>query len=90
MTSEDYREHLRQQSGHETLVFLAEEEYDTCIVGVSLQGNVIYDEEAIRQLLQNNHGMDAEEATDYFDFNIAGSYIDEGPVFITVTGRRTN
>ena len=87
-STEQFRDELCERTGFESLVFLTEEEYDTCVVGVSLEGQVIYDEEAIRMLLQHNHGMDAEEARDYFDFNIAGSYIANGPVFITVTGCR--
>lgn len=84
--TEQFRADLCERTGFDNLIFLMEEEYDSCVVGVSLEGQVIYDEEAIRMQLQQKNGMDAEEAMEYFDFNIAGAYVENGPIFITVTG----
>jgi hypothetical protein len=68
------------------LLFLSEEEFDEAIIGVSERiGDepvVAYDKEKILEILSNS--MTADEAWEYFEFNILGAYVGEKtPVFIT-------
>lgn len=86
MSSQEYREYLREVSGHETLIFLTEPHFDAAVIGVTLEGRVVYDEEVVRLQLMNVDGMDQEGATEYFDFNIAGAYVEGGPIFMSVSG----
>lgn len=84
MTNEESRDQLRESSGHETLIFLSEEHFDEAIVGVTLDGQVVYDRDIILQQLIKVDEMDEEDALDHFCYNIWGSYIENGPIFITL------
>lgn len=45
----------------------------------------LYDQEKCVEILQTRDGMTKEEAQEYFDFNIAGSYVgDKTPAFATL------
>ena len=62
---------------------------DDCIIGMcSVYGNtpiIAYDTEKIINTLRKRDGMTIEEAQEYFEFNISGSYVGENtPVFIAV------
>ena len=83
MTSDEKREQLRELSGQETLIFLSEEHFDEAIVGVTLDGQVVYDRDGIIQQLIKVDKMEEEDALEHFDYNIWGSYIEDGPIFIT-------
>ena len=68
------------------LLFLSEEEFDEAIIGVSERiGDepvVAYDTTKIVEILSRS--MTVDEAYEYFEFNILGSYVGEKtPVFIT-------
>jgi len=68
------------------LLFLSEEEFDEAIIGVSERiGDepvVAYDTTKIVEIL--SHSMTVDEAYEYFEFNILGSYVGKKtPVFIT-------
>ncbi len=59
--------------------------FDDAIVGVVLQDEhpkVVYDSyKCIDMLIEE--GMSEEEATEYFDYNVSGSYVGEqSPIFI--------
>jgi len=69
------------------LLVLDPEYFDEAIVGVvtriGLQA-VCYKTSHIIDLLMEKEGMDEEEAIDYFEYNIAGSYMGEfTPVFLS-------
>jgi len=54
------------------------EGFDEAIAGVVWDGErtrVVYDTELILELLMGRSEMTYEEAVEYFDFNIAGSYV---------------
>lgn len=60
--------------------------FDRAIVGVGRTFGgllcVVYDIDKIIQILMKD-GMDYEEAHEYFDYNIAGSYVgDQTPIFM--------
>ena len=68
------------------LLFLSEEEFDEAIIGVSERiGDepvVAYDTTKIVDILSRS--MTVDEAYEYFEFNILGSYVGKKtPVFIT-------
>lgn len=61
--------------------------YDDCIMGVALQFGkptcIAYDKDKVIQRLIQKEGMSHEDAYDWFEYNMLGSYVGEGtPVFI--------
>ena len=64
------------------------EGFDEAIAGVVWDGErtrVVYDTELILELLMGRSEMTYEEAVEYFDFNIAGSYMGEYTPFYLET-----
>jgi hypothetical protein len=83
----DIREHL--ETMWEGLLYLSEQEFDEAIVGVAdrigMDAVVVYDTTKIIDILCEHHGMDREEATEYYEFNIAGAYVgNRTPMFIAM------
>ena len=60
--------------------------YDEAIVGVVERINLTafcYDTQEILDILNRDHDLTPEEALEYFEFNIRGSYVGEhSPVFL--------
>jgi hypothetical protein len=64
------------------------EGFDEAIAGVVWDGErtrVVYDTELILELLMGRSEMTYEEAVEYFDFNINGSYMGEYTPFYLET-----
>ena len=62
--------------------------FDEAIAGTIWDGErtrVVYDTELILELLMGRSEMTYEEAVEYFDFNIAGSYMGEYTPFYLET-----
>jgi len=81
------REAVKEQYWGSDLTFLEPEEFDEAIVGVAYRINtlaVCYSVEKILELLQaGEEGMGPDEAREFFDFNICGSYVgDSSPLFL--------
>jgi len=51
--------------------------HDDALMGYSSDGKAIYSTDQIVRTLVNRDGMTSEEATEFFDFNIAGAYVGE-------------
>ena len=63
---------------------LFDEGYDDAIIGVELdyEPRVVYDQNKIIDILMAD-GMTDEEAQEFFDFNIAGSYVGkQTPIYV--------
>ena len=60
------------------------EYYDKCIIGTTYYGDrAIYDSELVLQSLMTDQEMTEEEALDWFEYNIVGSYLGEQtPIFL--------
>lgn len=60
--------------------------FDRCVIGVAERINMrvaAYDTARVIEALVEHHGMEDEDAREYFEFNVAGSWVGEGsPVFI--------
>jgi hypothetical protein len=59
--------------------------YDDAIIGVELnyEPRVVYDQNKIIDILMAEHKMTDEEAQEFFDFNIAGSYVGkQTPIYV--------
>ena len=62
--------------------------FDDAIIGFTeLWGKegyiVVYDASKMFQTLMGRDGMTAEEATEYFEFNIQGAYVgDDTPIYV--------
>ena len=83
----DIREHL--ETMWEGLLYLSEREFDAAIVGVAdrigMDAVVVYDTTKIIDILCEHHGMDREEATEHYEYNIAGAYVgNRTPMFIAM------
>lgn len=66
-------------------ILLLPSEFDAAILKLTSKFNthsVLYDTEKVIEILTNE--MSYEEAVEYFDFNIAGSYVGEGTPSFTV------
>lgn len=67
---------------------MSEEKFDAAIVGladrIGMDTVVVYDTTKIIDILEEE-GMDREEATEYYEFNIIGAYVGERtPIFISL------
>ena len=71
---------------NEELMFLEPEYFDKAIVGVVANmctNAVCYDRSKIIEILMEEDGMTEEEALEYFDFNIMGSWVGKyTPVYL--------
>ncbi len=73
----------------EGLLYLSEPEFDSAIVGVAdrigMETVVVYDTSRVIDILCERDGMDREQATEFYEFNILGAYVGERtPMFITL------
>jgi len=73
----------------EGLLYLSEPEFDEAIVGVAdrigMPTVVVYDSSKVIDILCERDGMDREQATEFYEFNIIGAYVGERtPMFITL------
>jgi hypothetical protein len=64
--------------------------FDEAIVGVTEETDsiqrVVYSKATAIEILMADGQMNLTEAQEYFDFNVAGSYIHGGPIYITKVG----
>lgn len=71
--------------GEDTTLMFAEG-YNAAILGVAEYAGetlVVYDVQAIIDLLQRRDGMTEEEAEEFYEYNIAGAWMGEGmPMFL--------
>lgn len=51
--------------------------FDDALVGL-WEDKAVYDSDACIEILVNQHGMDYEEAEEYFEFNVASAFV--GPL----------
>ena len=57
--------------------------FDRSIRGYDKDGRIIYSVDSIVETLVERDGMDWEEASEYFSFNIEGAYVgDYTPIYI--------
>jgi hypothetical protein len=72
------REDLAERYDDDLLFLDPPEDYDKCILGVAdrigMEPCVVYDRAKVIQVLMDG-GMDAESAEEFFEFNMAGSYM---------------
>jgi len=73
----------------EGLLFLTEPEFDEAIVGlgdrIGMETVVVYDTTKIIDILCERDGMERDEATEFYEFNILGAYVGEQtPMFISL------
>ena len=84
------RQALQDLLGDETQLLFADG-HDDAIVGFAERDSVmlvVYDVRKILRLLRVRDGMSTDEAQEFFDFNIAGSWVGEQtPVWLCRTRR---
>ena len=83
------RETLADLGYDETVVFDSPD-YDSALIGVTVDGQAVYDFDAMCQHLMEKDGMTAEEAEEFIWFNAIGSLPslgDSAPIVIFMVGR---
>ena len=70
----------------ETLFMEPRDEYDSCIIGVGFRFSdgplAVYSIPRILTALQDNSEMTADEAEEFFEFNIVGAWVGAGtPIY---------
>ena len=68
--------------GHEEAVIFDGPDYDEAIVGVTDEGQVVYDFDRMVQILVERDGLDPLEAIDFIDYNSirALPYVENPPI----------
>ena len=66
--------------GYENAIIFENPSYDTAIIGVSTDGQVIYDYDKMIGCLMDEDGMTYDEAVDFIDYNTIRvlPYVGEG------------
>ena len=67
------------------MTMLKADGYDDCIIGICERNGerfIVYDTEKIQTRLMDFDGMGFTEAVEYFDFNISGSHLENGPGYV--------
>lgn len=80
------RERLADAGYEESIVF-KNPDYDNAIIGVTDDGNVVYDFYKMVQHLEEEDGMTTEEAIEFIEYNTIGSLpsVGEGaPIIMTM------
>ncbi len=77
------------EATYEGLLFLSDLQFDEAIVGIAdrigMSPVVVYDTTKLIDILCERDGMDREEATEFYEFNILGAYVGERtPMFISL------
>lgn len=76
---------IKQHMGEDETILLADG-LEAAFMGIGRQFHypvAIYSYKKTIKLLMRDHRMDREQAVEYFDFNIAGSFVgDQTPVFL--------
>lgn len=63
--------------------------FDSCLIGKDTKDRAIYDADAMIEVLMSRDEMTFEEATEFFWFNIEGSFLgDETPVYVFLNYER--
>lgn len=57
--------------------------FNDAVIGMTTKGLAVYDVAKIIDIMMERDGMDGEEAAEYFEYNIDGSYMgEETPIFV--------
>jgi hypothetical protein len=58
--------------------FLVATGFDAAVIGVDVKRmRIIYSVNECLNILMNDHGMNDEDALEYFEFNVSGAYVGE-------------
>ena len=70
--------------GHEDSVIFEAPDYDEAIVGVTDEGQVVYDYDKMVQCLVDDDGMTWEEAIDFIEYNTIRTlpYVQNPPIIM--------
>lgn len=74
-------------AGFDKAVVLENPDYDEAIVGVTVEGNVVYDFRKMIEYLQENYGLNEEQAVDFIATNtmrVIPFAADRAPIIITM------
>jgi hypothetical protein len=70
-------------------LLLLPENFDKALIGfierAGMEPVALYDREIVLRVFMDNDGMSMDEATEWFEYNVLGSYIGVGtPAFATI------
>ena len=78
----DKQQWLEQAREGEDVIILTG--YDDAIIGIEDGSNrAVYDVSKIIQIL-TDQGMDLDDAREFYEFNILGAYVENGPILVDV------
>lgn len=80
MTQEELREYLKD-NGHEDSVVFVNPDYASAVVGVTTDGNVVYDYRKMVEYLTGEEGWPEESAMEWIDYNTVRALPYIGGVF---------
>ena len=71
-------------AGHDpdSVVKFVDPSFDDAVVGITSDGRLVYDYDAMVRLLAAHDGMDEEAAAEFIDYNTVRSlpYVQDGPI----------
>ena len=74
-------------AGYERAVVFDKPDYDNALIGVTVDGQAVYDLDAMREHLVNEHSMASEEAEEFIWYNTLGALPtlkESAPIVITL------
>ncbi len=70
------------QLSSQALLLEPRKDYDKCMVATK-DGRAVYSRRKVIKVLMKRDGMDADDATEFFEYNIEGAYMGEWtPIFV--------
>jgi hypothetical protein len=78
MTAED----KLLDNGYSDVIFFTSPDYESALIGVSSDNRAVYDYDLMVEYLVQIDGMTEDEAAEWIDYNVIGSYIADGPIVI--------
>ena len=73
---------------HAPSMMIVADGFESCLIGKDSRGRAIYDADAMIDVLVLRDDMMREEAEEYFWFNIDGSIIEDGPIYVFLNYER--
>ena len=72
---------------HEDAVVFTEDWYDDAIIGVTIEGNAIYDYDKLAEILMEHDKMSYEDAVEWIDYNMVrgAAYMGQYKPYIAYT-----
>ena len=68
------------EKGYDDVIVFCNPDYTTALIGLTVEGNAVYDSDLMLDWLIENEGMTAEEAEDFISYNDSFYYGEGYPI----------